>query len=170
MFAVASLVLSTALVCAPLSESAALESPFRHVRTQDRSVRYLLKRGFTHSPTFAHLMACLDHSDVLVYVEEVARLPGALAGRMLMAPAGHGQRYVRIEIALRGTPDESIALLGHELQHAIEVAQEIAVDDEAALRALYQRIGVRGGDGGDHVYETLAAQQVGRTVRKELLG
>jgi hypothetical protein len=83
MFGVASFVLSTALACAPLSESAALESPYRHVRAPGRSVRYLLKRGFTHSPTFAHLMACLEHSDVLVYVEEVARLPGTLAGRMM---------------------------------------------------------------------------------------
>ncbi len=169
MFAVASLVLSTALACAPLSESAALESPYRHVRSQDRSVQYLLKRGFTHSPTFAHLMACLEHSDVIVYVEEVPRLPGALAGRMMMAPTAHGHRYVRIEIALRGTPDESIAVLGHELQHAIEVAQEIAVEDQATLTALYRRIGVRSGDGGDHVYETLAAQQIGRMVRKELV-
>jgi hypothetical protein len=166
MFLVASFVLSTALASAPLSESAALESPYRHVRTEDRSVRYLLTRGFRRSPTFAHLMARLEHSDVIVYVEEVQRLPGAVEGRMMMAPTAHGHRYVRIEIALRGRPDQSIAVLGHELQHAIEVAQEIAVDDQATLTALYRRIGMRG---GDHVYETFAAQEVGRRVWKELV-
>ena len=57
-------------------------------------------------------------------------------------------------------------LLGHELQHAIEVAQEAWVHDQATLTALYQRIGMHG---GHHVYDTIAAQQVGRMVRRELL-
>ena len=165
MFSVASLLL-TALALVPLTESAALDSPYRHVRTQDRSIRYLLKRGFNHSPTFARLMARLQHSDVIVYVEEVPRLPGALEGRMMMLPMTHGQRYVRIQIALRGSPDDSIALLGHELQHATEVAQEIGVNSQPLLAALYERIGRRG---GPDVYDTIAAQEVGRIVRRELL-
>jgi hypothetical protein len=166
MFLIASLLLSTALGCAPFAESAALGSPQRHVRTQDRSISYLLTRGFRRSATFAHLLARLEHSDVLVYVEEVPRLPGGLAGRMMIVTAAHGQRYVRIQIALRGSPDDAIALLGHELQHAIEVAQDWNVTDEATLAALYQRIGMRS---GPHLYDTLAAQEVGRIVRKELV-
>ena len=166
MFLFASLVLAAALGTAPLTESAALDSPHRHVRSQDRSIRYLLKRGFNHSSTFAHLMARLENSDVIVYIEEVPRLPGALEGRMMMLPTSHGQRYVRIQLALRGSPDDAIAILGHELQHAIEVAQETAVHDQTALAALYQRIGMRS---GDRVYDTFAAQEVGRLVRRELL-
>ncbi|HEX9367599.1 MAG TPA: hypothetical protein VF921_13285 [Vicinamibacterales bacterium] len=166
MLLFASLAVSAALALAPLTESAALDSPYRHVRTQDRSVRSLLKRGFTHSPTFARLMARLEQSDVLVYVEEVPRLPDALEGRMMMLPIAHGQRYVRIQLALRGAPDDSIAVLGHELQHAVEVAQEIGVQDEATLVALYQRIGTRA---GPEVYDTGAAREVGRIVRRELL-
>ena len=76
MFLFASLLLTTSIAFAPLTESAVLDSPYRHVRTQDRSVRQLLKRGFNRSYTFAHLMARLEHSDVLVYIEEVPRLPG----------------------------------------------------------------------------------------------
>lgn len=151
---------------APLTESAALDSPRRHVRSQDRSIRHLLKRGFNHSATFAQLMARLEQSDVIVYVEEVARLPGALEGRMMMLPIAHGQRYVRIQIALRGAPDDSVALLGHELQHAIEVAQASGVSDQTQLAALYQRIGTRG---GPQVYDTIAAQEIGRVIRRELL-
>lgn len=166
MFLFASLLLTTSIVFAPLTESAALDSPTRHVRTQDRSVRQLLKRGFNRSATFAHLMARLEHSDVIVYIEEVPRLPGALEGRMMMLPTAHGQRYVRIQIALRGTPDESVAILGHELQHAIEVAQESAVNDQTQLAALYQRIGTRA---GPRVYDTYAAQEIGRVIRRELL-
>jgi hypothetical protein len=166
MFLFASLLLTTSIAFAPLTESAALDSPLRHVRTQDRAIRMLLKRGFHRSATFARLMARLEHSDVLVYVEEVARLPDTLQGRMMMLPTAHGQRYVRIQIALRGSPDESVALLGHELQHAIEVAQESGVSDQAQLAALYQRIGTRG---GPHIYDTVAAQETGRVIRRELL-
>ena len=111
-------------------------------------------------------MARLEESDIIVYVEEVPRLPGALEGRMMMLTAAHGRRYVRIQLALRGATDDSIAVLGHELQHAVEVAQETGVIDQATLAALYRRIGTRG---GPEVYDTRAAQDVGRIVRRELV-
>lgn len=166
MLLFASLVLTTSLAVGPLTESAALDSPTRHVRTQDRSVRSLLKRGFQRSATFAGLMARLERGDVLVYIEEVPRLPGAVEGRMMMLPIAHGQRYVRIQMVLRGSPDDSVAVLGHELQHATEVAQETGVTTEARLIELYQRIGTRA---GRHVYDTAAAREIGRVIRQELL-
>ena len=166
MLSIASLLLSLTFALAPLSAAAALDSPQRHVRATDRSVRGLLKRGFSRSPTFARLLARLERSDVIVYVEQVPRLPGALEGRMMMLPRTHATRYVRIQIALRGSPDDSVALLGHELRHAIEVAEATDVADEAGLVKLYQRIGTRG---GEHLYDTVAAQETGRVVRRELL-
>src|SRR5215204_1708536 len=96
MFLFASLVLSTVVAIAPLTESAALDSPYRHVRSQDRSVRHLLKRGFKYSYTFRQLMARLEQSDVIVYVEDTPSLPASMDGRMMMLPTAHGQRYVRI--------------------------------------------------------------------------
>jgi hypothetical protein len=167
MLSIASLLLSLTFALAPLSSTAALDSPQRHVRTSDKPVRNLLKRGFTRSATFARLLARLEYSDVIVYIELVPRLPGALEGRMMMLPRVQGARYVRIQIALRGSPDDSIALLGHELQHAIEIAEATDVADEAGLVRLYQRIGM---SGGQHLYDTIAAQQMGRVVRRELLG
>jgi len=167
MLLFASLLLSTSLAIAPFDANAALDSPRRHVRSEDRAVRHLLKRGLTHSVTFRNMMARLERSDVIIYIEQVPRLPGALEGRMMMLPSAHGQRYVRIQLAMRGAPDDSIAILGHELQHALEVAQEDWVNDQATLAALYQRIGI--GARGHHVYDTLAAQEVGRIVRRELL-
>jgi hypothetical protein len=149
----------------PLTESAVLESPTRHVRTADASMKALLKRGFRKSPAFATLMRRLQYSDVIVYVEEVPRLPGALEGRLVMLPVAHGQRYVRIQIALRGAPEDWMAVLGHELQHAVEVADALNVRDQAGMIELYERIGTRG---GDHVYDTAAAQEMGRTVKREV--
>ena len=162
------LLLSALLVAAapsPLSETAVLEAPTRHIRTTDATMRRLLKRGFRGSPSFAALVTRLQRSDVYVYVEEVPRLPGALEGRMMMLPRAHQHRYIRIQIALRGDNEDSVAVLGHELQHAVEVAEAEDVFDQEALARLYQRIGVRG---GEHIYDTVAAQQMGRTVRREL--
>lgn len=150
---------------APLTAAAVLESPTRHVRSTSRFIPALLRTGFTQSPTFAGLLARLERSDVLVYIEEVPRLPGALEGRLLLQPTAHGFRYLRIQVALRGSPSESIAIIGHELRHAIEVADAGSVVDEEGLAALYRRIGV---NHGHNVFDTIEAQNTGKQVAREL--
>jgi hypothetical protein len=151
----------------PATEFAVLEAPSRHIRTTDAGVRKLLRNGFRHSPSFAALVGRLQRSDVFVYVEEVERLPAALEGRLMMLPVAHGFRYVRIQIALRGSPEDSVAVLGHELQHAVEVADAPEVQDQDGIARLYERIGT---SSGSHVFDTVAAQEMGRTVRRELRG
>jgi hypothetical protein len=148
-------------------EASVLDAPTRHIRTMDATIRKLLKRGVRHSPSFASLMTRLQDSDVYVYVELVDRLPGAIEGRTMMLPAAHTHRYVRIQIALHGSIDDSIAVLGHELQHAVEIANAEDVIDQVGMARLYERIGSRG---GENVYDTMAAQEMGRTVRRELQG
>jgi hypothetical protein len=173
MLSIAPLLLAAAVLFAPappyepLSEADVLEAPTRHIRTSDQSVRKLLRRGYRQSRTFAALVTRLQRSDVIVYVEDVPRLPAALDGRMMLLPRSNGYRYVRIQIALRGAPEDSIGLLGHELQHAVEVADALEVTDMGSLERLYRRIGIRS---GPQFYDTIAAQDVGRTVRKELTG
>ena len=149
------------------TEAAVLDAPTRHIRTMDAPIRKLLKRGVRHSPSFAALVTRLQDSDIYVYVELVDRLPGALEGRLMMLPTTNGHRYVRIQIALRGSIDDSTAVLGHELQHAVELADADDVIDQAGMAKLYERIGNRG---GDHIYDTMAAQEMGRVVRRELQG
>lgn len=173
MLSIAPIVLAAVLfaptgepVVEPFTEAALLEAPTRRIRTTDPSVRKLLKRGYRQSPAFRDLVTRLQRSDVFVYVEEVPRLPGALEGRTMILPKAHGHRYVRIQIAMRGSTDDSIALLGHELQHAVEIADAADVGDESAMAALYGRIGVRS---GQHIYDTVAAQEMGRRIRRELL-
>jgi len=170
MFSIAPLFLTAMLLAPaspfiPLSEGEVIDAPTRHIRTTDTALRHMLRRGFRGSPTFASLVARLQRSDVIVYVESVPRLPGALDGRLMMLPRAHDHRYVRIQIALRGSPEDGIAVLGHELRHAVEVAEAVGVSDTDGLAKLYQRIGLRG---GEHVYDTVAAQETGRTIRREL--
>lgn len=168
MLSIASVLVSTLLAApalVPFTESAVLESPGRHVRAADPMLRVLLRRGYRESPSFAALITRLQHSDVYVYIEEVARLPRALDARLLMVPSAQNQRYVRVQIGLHGATEDLIALLGHELQHAVEVADAGQVRNENDLATLYQHIGIRG---GMHTYDTVAARDMGRMVRREL--
>jgi len=150
----------------PFTAHALLDSPSRHVRLMDQRMRPLLRAGYEHSPTFAALLARLQRSDVYVYVDVVARLPGSLEGRLLVLPPSHGVRYVRIQIALRGSQYESIAVLGHELRHAVEVADAPDVLDADGLVTLYRRIGI---ERGQNEFDTQEAQETGRRVLKELI-
>ena len=57
-----------------------------------------------------------------------------------------------------------VGILGHELQHAVEVADAEDVTSAEGLGRLYRRIGVGTGPG---MYDTEAARQTGYEVRAE---
>jgi hypothetical protein len=147
---------------------ALLTSPARRVRATDARVKQYLLEGFERSATFARLLTTLSASDVIVYIERVMTLPHETMGRLTMVPMASGPRYLRIQIRSDLSVTEAIALIGHEMQHALEVAAAPLVRDSSALIALYQRIGHS--SGGEHVYDTDAAQEAGRRVRRELIG
>jgi len=155
-----------ALAAAPVSPSAVLESPTRHVRTTCPYAQSLLRDGFQRSPTFARLLVRLERSDLIVYIESQAPLPPGIEGRLLMMSTAHGTRYVLIQLGMAGDSlQDAIALLGHELEHANELADSPGVIDTKGLVALYEQIGVRN---GSHQYETKMAQEAGRQIRREL--
>lgn len=149
------------------SESAAalLTSPYRQVRAVDSRTSAALADGARRSPTFAGLIAVINRSDVIVYIES-SPMPAAISGRMMLASTGTGARYVRIQVSDRLLPEDLISTIGHELQHAVEVAEHPEVRSDATLIALYRRIGA--GRSTLFKYDTDAAVQIGAQVRKEL--
>jgi hypothetical protein len=143
-------------------------SPFRSVRsTQERTLR-MLEAGAEQSPTIARLRATLEQSDLIVYVQTVRDLAPSIDGRIMLMNAGQRRRYVRIDIRQSLTPREMLAIIGHELQHAVEIAGALDVRDDQSMIELYRRIGVRR-DARSH-FETLAARAAGHRVRAELGG
>ena len=82
-----------------------------------------------------------------------------------MLASAHGTRYVLIQIGTGDSLQDAIAVLGHELQHANEIADAHDVIDMSGFVALYEQIGVRS---GWHQYETKMAQEAGRQIRREL--
>jgi len=170
MLSLLPLLLSAATLSAPAparTAHALLEAPDRHVRTLDKRVQRLLATGVTRSPTFAALVASLNASDVIVYIEPTQTLPTTLAGRLLLMPLSGQQRYLRVQVGVTMNPDDMISIIAHELRHAIEVADAPDVRNETGLVKLYERIGRR--SGVPHCYETDAAQDAARHVRRELV-
>ena len=151
-----------------VSTEALLHSPTRHVRATDRGIEFLLKIGAEHSATFARLLAQLEASDVMVYIERSHQLPASLDGRLLVMPVTGPVRYVRIQIGDRPEAGvhEAVALIAHELRHAVEIAGAPEVHDDATLAAFYTRIGKR--SIGENFFDTIEARAVGARVRKEL--
>ena len=139
----------------------------RHVRSVAGGVEALLARGMARSTTFARLMADIDATDVIVYVEFSSKLRQTIAGRLLLVGATQeGTRYLRIQLSPDLTINQHIAVLAHELQHALEVARAPDVRDQASFRGLYDRIGSATRD--ELCYDTEAAREVGRRVMLEV--
>lgn len=160
-----------ASVIAPLTAAqvhAVMSAPTRHVRAVGPHMTKVIAEGMRRSGTFAQLVLALNRSDVIVYIETGRGLPATVAGRLLLAAGTGGQRYLRIQVAGHATSNDLIALVGHELRHALEVAESPDVRDERTLIALYERIGHP--VSGRHQYDTAAAQDAGRKVKRELVG
>ena len=155
-----------ALITAPRPlESAALYAPTRHVRTANTDAGTALREGYHRSLTFASLVDRLQASDVVVYVSVVPQLPAPLRARSTMSAGTPYERYVWSEIARGVTPDETIALVAHELRHALEIADAEDVIDQTGMERLYRRIGTRSGPG---MFETEDAIETEWRVKKEL--
>ena len=153
---------------APTPAYLLLESPERRVRAPQMRVQSLLEEGLRRSPTFAALLNALARTDVIVYVESSMTLPKDTQGRLTMVPLSGPQRYLRIQIRSDLTRFEGIALIAHEMRHALEIGEAADVRDPRSLIRLYERIGHS--SGGEHAFDTDAAQDTGRQVRRELSG
>ncbi|MEW5984081.1 MAG: hypothetical protein AB1806_17140 [Acidobacteriota bacterium] len=122
----------------------------------------MLARGYELSPSFAGLVDILEASDTVVYVSTgLLQLPGHLrfAGA---TPCG---RLTRITINSLDQELHRIAALGHELQHAVEIAQTPAITDSDGLVHFYEAHGFRKPRGG---FCTRAADAMTATVKAEV--
>ena len=118
------------------------------------------------SPLLRDLVRRLEASNLVVHIESSWSLPSGVGGTMRFVTSRGGFRYVRIHLATGIRPDDRAAILGHELQHACELAASDAHDMEA-VRRLYQATGHHPGP-SENVFETRAAVLVERLVRAEL--
>ena len=157
-------------VAAPVSAypiNTAAADPLRpHVRGLSPKMKELIELAKRRSATFKSLVETLEQSDVVVYLENTKALPSGLDGRLMFLTKAGGVRYLHAQVTASLNAEELMAVVAHELQHAVEVATHPEVRNAATLASLYERIGVR--TTSKDRYDTAAAQHTGRRVRAEL--
>jgi hypothetical protein len=141
----------------------------RHVRVYtDEALACAFADGLHRSPTLRALAARVGELNGMVVLSGLpwrlrtgqTPLLGGVAHRVTIS----GQMRIlegRV-VAYRG--DQTIATIGHELRHAVEILESRANNGDDVGR-LYQRIGYTS---GVDAFETAAALQAGRTVMAEL--
>ena len=141
---------------------------FTHVRPLHPQLQQVLQHSYERSLTVRGLVDELERSNVIVHI--VPRIgahgpPGALR----FVTSSDTVRILRITLDERLTPDALLAaFLGHELQHAVEVARARWVTDLPAFEALYREIAdTRLETAGGTEYDTAAARRAGAAVLAE---
>ena len=143
-------------------------SPEARIRPQDARLFDLLRDGMARSPTFRALVNRIESSNLIVYVSLSPIMKANLAGKLTWMTSAGNFRYVRATINTGQSVEQMIATLAHELQHAVEVLEDDTVTDQRSLLELYKRIGRPAASGMTASWETIAAQEAGYRVRREL--
>src|SRR4029453_7228096 len=112
-----------AVVAVALSGSPAGAQSVIRVRPLDGLAETALERGLSDSPLFRDLVTELENSDVIVHVVTAAGLPATAVGTTRLSSSGPSYRYVRVTISAELPAHKQTAILGHELQHACEIAR-----------------------------------------------
>lgn len=140
--------------------------PTARIRPMQETAERLLIDGTARSPTFRSLVRRLERSDVIVYVELRPDLPSAIGGTTRFLAATATDRLLHIRLNRAHNRSTLISLLGHELRHAVEVADAPGVRSHDSFHMHYQALGVRLSEGR---FDSRAAQQTGQAVHAELL-
>ena len=140
------------------------------IRVTDPLLMRALEEGEIRSPTFRALTDRIRRSNLIVHVAAHDQVNGSDGDLRFIVSAG-GARFLRIRIRSGLTRAATIALLAHELMHAVEIADVPAVQSSVDLRSLYRRIGYgsRRRDGIEQ-FDSAAAVAAGRDVYFELAG
>jgi hypothetical protein len=141
-----------------------------HIRVVDCQVATAFERALERSPSLRTLVDRIGELKGIVYVTAPVNVTAktTLTGGLFHQVVSAGEtRILRIALAHESRySDHSMAILGHELRHALEVLETPDARTEADVDALYGRIGyVRGGG----IVETDPAVAMGHQVEQELI-
>ena len=135
-----------------------------HVRTTDPRVQSWLALGASESQTFRELLNRLGESDLIVHVQVVDHL--GVAGQTYFVTSTPSVRYVRIEVVPARNAREMVALIGHELQHAVEIAETPRVRDRQSLAGFYRMMSDN--PASTNVLDSADARVMEDRVRREM--
>jgi hypothetical protein len=143
-----------------------------HLRITDARLRHIVDHASEISSTFHALVDRIEHSDVVAYVVLDMALTSRTRGRLSFVGMAAGIRYVKIEVGYVGPANHQAVLIGHELRHAVEVADAPTIVDVVTFERAYARIGflnLNAGEDETRSYETKEARDAGKQILRELL-
>ena len=142
-----------------------------NVRASDAELVALLAEGVKRSPTLKALVERLNKSDVILYVRmDVTSKTGT--GRLTFLTANAGYRYLVVHVPNGQSKAKQLAALGHDMQHAIVVADAPSVTDSASFRREFEKIGSvsQSQNGRDLSFASPAAVETRNRIQRELAG
>lgn len=150
--------------------------PIGHVRPTDQWAKKMLDAGLAKSLTFRQLVDTLNRSTVFVMLSAGGGRRCADNRQSCLRWMGGKPeaRFVLVTLVPPIGNAEAVGWLGHELRHAVEIAEAPDVTSGPALRALYLRIGAAlyAQTGEDNManghFETVAAVNAGRQITREM--
>jgi hypothetical protein len=142
------------------------EPPIARVRSSDRLLALLIARAAGHSATFQRLIASIERSNGIVYVEAGTCSHGVRACLQMWMYTVGPNRFLRVSIDTRKTDSDLVVMgsMGHELQHAVEALSESSVTDGRSLYNFFRRFAPTDGNR----FETIAAMHAGDDVLADL--
>lgn len=144
----------------------AIYGAFDHLRPQGSRVEGWLRDARRRSPTIRRLLERIERSEVIVYLDISRALPPDVSACLTWMAATASGRILRVSFKQDLGTTEAMALLGHELQHVVEVIEHPEVRSPEALLDLYTRIGHPSAGTGQR-WDTADAIAIGTLVRLE---
>jgi hypothetical protein len=136
------------------------------VRALDEPSVEALAYGHDGSEAFRELVADIDALGVIVHVAIGDTVYFGTAGTTRLAGVFGGWRYLRVVLRSHLSLEQRASVLGHELQHVLEIARSSALTQQD-VRALYDDIG-QPVAGAFDAFETTEASEAGVRVMREL--
>src|SRR5262245_12330244 len=110
-----------------------------HVRPETAATQELVAVAIARSPTIRAMLDRIARTDVVVYVRQRQFGDSTLDGHIGVLSSVGGRRYLVIELACGRSWVDQISTLGHELHHAIEIADHESIVDSRTLAVFYER-------------------------------
>ena len=154
-------VLAAAIVHAAVSAQTAA---IPRVRSTHDYIRAMIAEAVQRSPTLRRLVEAIGATNGIVYVEQGECGHSVRACLTLTITPTAEYRFLRVLVDARQPDWQVMSSIGHELQHALEVLENISLTSAEAIFLFYAREGMTMGES----FETPAAVRIGNAVRNEV--
>jgi hypothetical protein len=138
------------------------------LRVDDPVAAQAIASGREKSATFRALLERLGRSDLIIYVDRTPTLSDRSRADTRFVVRAGGFRFLRVRLAVTAVTNATVALVGHELRHAAEVADAPWIVDEASYGAHFKAVGFASCLRPQPCYETDDAVVAGNRILHEL--